>query len=128
MTAEVLVVDDDQDIREALAQVLQDEGYTVHEAANGQLALDRLRTHPGRLVVLLDVLMPVMGGFAVLQAIAASPALLTRHAYIIIAATKRTPPPEVTALIEQLEIPYLLKPFELNTFLAAVQKAVSTLE
>jgi|SRR5579862_4874423 len=128
MAAEVLVVEDDQAIREVIAQALLDEGYLVHEATNGQLALELLHTHPSRLVVLLDVLMPVMGGFEVLQIVTENPALLTRHAYVLLAATKRTPPPDVAALIEQHHIPFILKPFEMEDFLAAVDKAASTLE
>jgi two-component system response regulator CpxR len=124
---EVLVVDDDQDIREILVEYLQSEGYTVHQAPNGKLALEQLRTHPEPLVVVLDVLMPVMGGFAVLQAAAEHTALLMRHAYVIMAATKRTPPPEVAALIEQRQIPYLLKPFDMADILAAIEIAVGTL-
>jgi two-component system phosphate regulon response regulator OmpR len=126
--AEVLVVEDDQAIRETLTQFLREEGSIVHEAPNGTLALERLQTHPARLVVMLDILMPVMGGFAVLQAVAQNPALLTRHAYILMAATQRTPPPDVAALIEQHAIPYLLKPFDLDDVLAAVQKAARTLQ
>ena len=126
--AEVLVVDDDQDIRELVVQCLQDEGYTVYEASDGTPALERLRAHAGRLVVLLDVLMPQMGGFAVLQIVAENAPFLTRHAYIIIAATKKTPPPDVAALIEQLHVPYILKPFDLADLLIAVEEAANTLQ
>jgi len=59
----ILVVEDDNDIREALSQVLQDEGYQVGEAANGQEALDRLHNgcHPD--LIVLDLMMPVMDGW-----------------------------------------------------------------
>lgn len=128
MTAEVLVVDDDQDIRELIAVFLQEAGYTVYEAPNGKRALDRLRTHPARLVVLLDLLMPEMGGFELLQAAAEEPPLLTKHAYIIVAATRRTPPPELVPILAQLQIPILLKPFDIEELLSAVHKAASTLQ
>lgn len=58
----VLVVDDDVDIREALEQVLAEEGYRVVTAANGHEALERLREVSPRLI-LLDLSMPVMSGF-----------------------------------------------------------------
>jgi two-component system chemotaxis response regulator CheY len=60
----VLVVDDDASIREALADLLGDEGYRVTTATNGAEALTLLRP-PGELrpcVILLDLMMPVMSG------------------------------------------------------------------
>jgi len=59
----VLVVEDDVDIREALVGILRDEGYHVDEAANGAEALEHLRggLMPG--LILLDLMMPVMNGW-----------------------------------------------------------------
>jgi CheY-like chemotaxis protein len=58
----VLIVEDDESAREALAAFLQAEGYPVVEAANGREALDRLqRDSIG--VILLDLMMPVMDGW-----------------------------------------------------------------
>jgi CheY-like chemotaxis protein len=60
----VMVVDDDDEIREALADVLTDEGYEVVGARDGQQALQFLREE-GRLpnAILLDLWMPVMDGW-----------------------------------------------------------------
>jgi CheY-like chemotaxis protein len=60
----VLLVEDDPDIREAIGDVLQEEGYTVAMADTGQQALDQLRGSD-RLpdVILLDLMMPVMDGW-----------------------------------------------------------------
>jgi DNA-binding response OmpR family regulator len=61
--ANVLVVDDQEAIRDTLQTALDDEGFTVATAANGQEALDILdRWKP--CVVLLDLMMPVMDGWA----------------------------------------------------------------
>jgi GAF domain-containing protein/DNA-binding response OmpR family regulator len=58
----VLVVDDDATLRKLLCRMLEPEGYTVVEAENGRIALDRLRgVTPS--VVLLDLMMPEMDGF-----------------------------------------------------------------
>jgi signal transduction histidine kinase/DNA-binding response OmpR family regulator len=58
----VLLVDDDPALRELLRRTLDKEGYTVVEAENGRVALERLRTTtPG--LILLDLLMPEMDGF-----------------------------------------------------------------
>jgi CheY-like chemotaxis protein len=59
----ILIVEDDDDIREALTQILQLEGYVVREAANGQEALDISAQHPVPSLILLDLMMPVMDGW-----------------------------------------------------------------
>ncbi|HEY2029082.1 MAG TPA: response regulator [Myxococcales bacterium] len=59
----VMIVDDDRDVRESLAEVLEDHGYPSVAAANGQEALDRLRSVPTRpCLILLDLMMPIMDG------------------------------------------------------------------
>lgn len=60
----VLVVDDDSGVRDLLTRSLSFEGFDVMEAANGQDALTQLRTgrRPG--VIVLDLRMPVMDGWA----------------------------------------------------------------
>jgi len=60
----VLVVDDDEGIRETLFDLLSDEGYTVVTAADGRQALDKLRQTDLKkpCVILLDLMMPIMSG------------------------------------------------------------------
>jgi GAF domain-containing protein/CheY-like chemotaxis protein len=58
----VLVVDDDDNVRQLLRRMLEPEGYTVVEAENGRAALERLRDVTPS-VVLLDLMMPEMDGF-----------------------------------------------------------------
>src|SRR6478609_7832146 len=60
--ARVLVVDDDAFILEFVAMVLNDEGYAIVTAANGQQALDLVRAEVFDLI-LLDMRMPVMDGW-----------------------------------------------------------------
>ena len=63
----VLVVDDDASIRSMLGFVLEDEGFQVLEAADGQEALDRLVDDPPDAMV-LDLMMPRVDGHGVLEA------------------------------------------------------------
>ena len=63
----VLVVDDDMGIRGVLTQLLQDEGHRVASAANGQEALERLAAQRPPGVILLDLMMPVMNGWEVMN-------------------------------------------------------------
>ncbi len=62
----ILVVDDDDDFREALSEVLLDAGYPVQQAENGEVALARIAVEaPG--IVLLDLKMPVLDGWGVME-------------------------------------------------------------
>ena len=58
----VLVVEDDADLRELLQQVLEQEGYCVAAASDGEDALRLLDTHDAPQLILLDMRMPRMGG------------------------------------------------------------------
>ena len=126
-TAEVLVVDDDEELREIVAECLRDAGYRVYEAPDGQPALERLRSHPGGLVVLLDLMMPGMDGYAVLEALAADTPRAKRHAYILFSASRKTLPSRMAEALQQLNVSALPKPFDLDEMLAAVQTAATRL-
>lgn len=65
----ILVVDDEPDIVTLLRFALEKEGYTVGEAGNGQIALERLGIEPAKHelplpdLIVLDIMMPVMDGY-----------------------------------------------------------------
>jgi CheY-like chemotaxis protein len=68
----VLVVDDDADARERVRRTLQRDGWQVREAENGAAALESLdQVRPS--LILLDLMMPVMDGFAFLRALRGRP-------------------------------------------------------
>jgi CheY-like chemotaxis protein len=71
----VLIVDDDRDIREALGEMLAEEGCIVEAAWNGAEALKRLRAGLRPDVIILDIMMPVMDGFAFRAELKQSPEL-----------------------------------------------------
>lgn len=60
----ILIVEDDDDLRGALAAYLEGAGYTVVEAEDGKVALDQLRASRLFCLILLDLFMPVMNGWA----------------------------------------------------------------
>ena len=70
----VLVVDDDADVRAIVKATVEKAGLKTAEAVNGQAALDWLAAHPRPALVLLDLMMPVMDGFAFLERVRANPA------------------------------------------------------
>jgi len=72
----IVVVDDDDDVREVVCQVLRGEGYQAVEASNGQEAIELLHASADRpQLILLDLMMPVMNGWEFLMGIDEDPAL-----------------------------------------------------
>jgi CheY-like chemotaxis protein len=71
--AQIMIVEDNADLRETLAELLNLEGYRVDDVANGQEALDRLRKVPPPRLILLDLMMPVMNGWAFLSELRRDP-------------------------------------------------------
>lgn len=114
MTAAVLIVDDDDDIRDVVRELLEDEGYDVQEARHGEDALRFLRKATSPYVVLLDLRMPVLDGVAVINAVSNDKSLRQRHAYILATADNRTLPLSFVQQLTHLQIPILSKPFDVR--------------
>jgi CheY-like chemotaxis protein len=60
--AQILIVEDDDDLRMVVTDLLADLGYQVASAMNGREALDYLRSHRPPSLIVLDLMMPVMDG------------------------------------------------------------------
>ena len=83
----ILIVEDDAPIREMLELVLEEEGYAVQSAANGQEALAILQTLPKLpKLILLDLMMPVMDGWTFRQKQLADPTLMNVPVVVLSAA------------------------------------------
>jgi CheY-like chemotaxis protein len=65
----VLIVDDDPDARRLLKTTVEGEGLKTAEAGNGRIALDWLAHNPPPALVLLDIMMPEVDGFAFLESV-----------------------------------------------------------
>lgn len=65
----ILVVDDEQNIRDMLAEILTEEGYSVESARDGEEALHAVKRHSPSLV-LLDLNMPILDGFGFVKSLA----------------------------------------------------------
>lgn len=122
----ILVVDDDDEVRDLLRMALEEEGHTVDEAESGRVALEKLRATPERLVVILDYLMPGMDGLEVLHAIAQDETLAPRHSYILMSAGRFFPAADDA--LRGLQVAVLPKPFDLDKVFQKVRQVAGALE
>jgi CheY-like chemotaxis protein len=97
----VLVVDDADDVRESLAELLALEGFSVRSAADGRAALDDLHANGPVDVILLDLTMPVMDGRQFLEARASLPALAQIPVVVLSAIADRVALPPVAASLRK---------------------------
>ena len=114
MAISVLVIEDDQNIRELLQMYLEKEGYAVTIAADGEQGLAKYRAiHPD--LVLLDLMMPVMDGWAVCRAIRAD-----GQTPVIMLTAKSETDDKVAGLKTGAD-DYITKPFEMKEVLARIE-------
>lgn len=119
MMAEILVVDDDQDVAESLSDVLAVEGHDVRIAANG---LEGLLCVTSRVpaLVLLDVEMPVLSGPDMAEKLRAQDKGVERVPIVLMSGSTR-----LEQAVRRVGTPYFLaKPFTLDALLALVKRAL----
>jgi len=116
---DVLIVDDDPDIRDAVGECLRYEGYDVHSAADGRDALDRLEYGLRPAVILLDLMMPVLNGFDVLEALKSRPEWKSIPV-VIVSANRGYEAEDLSGAVSILR-----KPVNVDRLLAAVEQAVA---
>ena len=113
----ILVVDDEFSVAEVLQSVLTDAGHEVVTAVNGRQGLELLgKRRPD--MVLLDFMMPIMDGPAMLQAMKGNPAYRNVPAVVM----SSLPESAVAEAARGLYVAFLRKPFKL----AAVTNVVKT--
>ncbi len=131
----VLVVEDEPSISEMIQTLLEEEGYKVITASNGQEGLERLagllaaQNSAGtaevdnspvlsNLVVLTDLMMPILDGRRLLMEMRANPAYAEVPVIIMSAAGRVTPTPEMGQTI------FIEKPFEIDVLLDTVAQFI----
>jgi CheY-like chemotaxis protein len=110
----ILVIDNDEAVRIAIAEVLSEAGWQVEEAADGVQALEAMRRGPP-CVVLLDLMMPRMSGWQLLDAMASTPSLAEVPAIILTAFDGSDDLPAGCRVLH--------KPFDAELLLAEVRQA-----
>jgi CheY-like chemotaxis protein len=113
----ILLVEDDTALRDTLADVLTDEGFEVACASNGREALDRLGKGLLPDLIVLDLIMPVMDGWAFREAQRQRPEL-ARIPMVILSASFPPDSPRIRALGAQAVLP---KPVGMDRLLGALR-------
>ena len=110
----ILIVDDDELIRETLQELVEMVGCSALVAANGKEALQVMAKHRPCLVI-VDLLMPVMTGNELLEAMRSDPALAKIPVVVSTSAPDRAPP----------GVPIIRKPVNIDTVMDWMKRSCS---
>ena len=116
--AKILVIDDSDDTRETIREMLERGGHEVLEAANGKEGLQMIEQHAPDVVV-TDILMPEMEGIETIQSIAK-----TYPELPVIAITGSTDTPYLEVALKLGAVYGLHKPFKQAEFLSIINKSL----
>jgi len=120
MADSVLIVDDEEIIRESLSFILTKEGYRVREAANGRIAMEIIREDSIDLV-LTDLEMPEMKGIELLEQVTR----FSPETQVVIITAYGSIDSAIAAL-RKGAVDYILKPVEFDELLVKVQRLLSS--
>lgn len=117
--ATILIVEDDEDLQEALSEALEDEGYRVRAAPNGLEALSKLlrdndKERPN--LIVLDLMMPLMNGWQFLKERIRYPTL-SEIPVLVLTASSDARPNQAAAVLR--------KPIQPLEFFEAVRKTMA---
>ena len=118
----ILICEDTDEIRELLVDAIREEGFQVTATRNGSEALAILEEKPGRYLFLLDLMMPGITGYDILERMAASETLLAKNIVIIVSATGYIRLISPAILEKQFVKAMLKKPFELDDLFALLHR------
>ena len=117
--AKILIVDDEPDILLMLRMGLEDEGHEIVMAADGAMALERIAEHRPDLV-LLDVMMPGVDGFGVLEA-----KQRDGDTTPVVMLSAKSEPADIDRALGLGAVDFVPKPFDLDGLLARVGELLS---
>jgi DNA-binding response OmpR family regulator/DNA-binding CsgD family transcriptional regulator len=116
----ILIIEDENELREEIAEILQYEGYIVFEAKNGSEGIRIAgKEHPD--LILCDILMPDMDGYEVLQRLQTNGTIITIPFIFITALNERY---NFRYGMELGADDYLTKPFESHELLKAIKSRI----
>lgn len=121
VTGNILVVDDDADLRQTLQALLDDSGYQVTAVASGQAALDQLSAGARPNLILLDLMMPEMNGWQFLERAGADSTLASIP---VVVMTARQAADSLPVLPKEV----LRKPFDYDSLIGTITRCASPAE
>jgi CheY-like chemotaxis protein len=113
----LLIVEDDDDIRTDLVEILTRNGYRVASVANGAETLAYLKIHPPPRLILLDLMMPVMDGWELMRALVANAALAHVPVIVLSGAGELMQEVQLLGAVACLD-----KPFKVRVLLDAIER------
>ena len=113
----ILIIDDEEDLRDTLKLSLELEGYRCYTAANGREGLEALERIPPPHVILLDLMMPVLNGWQFMDELRGHPSFGQIPVVVVTAFIK------LTGAIRASDI--IRKPIEMDTLLGVLKKHCS---
>jgi CheY-like chemotaxis protein len=114
--APILIIEDDENIRIACRELLESEGFEVDMCSNGEEALAFLARHRDPCLILLDMLMPVMGGREFMSELEKQPhTIVPIPVYLVSASASQEDGKKMGCR------GFLKKPFDIDALLAIVQ-------
>ena len=118
--AHILIIEDDRNIRENTAELLELEGYSVVTASNGRRGLERINQRIPDLII-CDLRMPEMDGFSVLAYLGKNSAL-KQIPFIFFSA--RSEKIDIEQGLDAGADDYIIKPFELEDLLGTIERCL----
>ncbi len=122
--AKILVVDDEDDVRNLLIMIFRDAGYQVISAENGQIAVEKAKRERPDLIF-LDILMPVMDGFQACSILKKDP--VTKDTFIAFLTARDMPQDWDRGLQSEADV-YIAKPFNTERLLFVARELLALQE
>ncbi len=120
MATRILIVEDHPTMREAMRLVLEGEGFEIDEAADGQLAMERIRLAPPDLLF-LDLNIPGTTGAEVLRAVKTDPATASMRVIVVTATGEEGRAAALRLGADE----YFTKPFSPTALLRTVERVLA---
>lgn len=126
--AKICVIEDDEGIREIVRDLLADEGYEVVVASNGLEGRSILEASTEPLIAILDYRLPILDGCDLLEIVARDERLRARHTFIMMSASPQKTAEDCEEALDDLDVPVVSKPFDIDDLVEAVREAGQRLE
>ncbi|GAB3949576.1 response regulator [Spirosoma harenae] len=120
----ILLIEDNDEIRDNTAEILELAGYTAYTAENGKVGVEKALAHRPDLVI-CDIMMPVLDGYGVLHIFNKNPHLVGTPFIFLTAKAERT---DFRKGMELGADDYLTKPFDESELLSAIEGRLSRFE